>query len=433
MYTTRIKRFFRSLKPNIDSNEDEKSILSFNNKIFYLIKTNNTNELIRQMENYIESIKYEKNKFSKEEKLILKECIRKILTKNKYKQVKLKKNKNYIKIISLSGFGYSGTGAIHDYLRDTDICIDMLDGRELDLYKYQFSFITLYLKSLSDKNFITQKDINKFIFSHIFGLPYPRGVTSDEINKRLVGSKSLFKAILRLPKDLERINLIKDICISINQINNINTYREKNIIIEIISKNIINCLGKYYKKKFPKKKYLIINNWIPASNINLINLLPNGSKSIICTRNAIDAYYSWKTECPRIKYNFNILILPYIFFYFMRHIDFSRNYKKIDKSRINDVHFIYFEEFIHKNLDLNGKKYYKKILKIKHPNNFDFKNFNPNKSKNNINIFINNKHSFFFKNIGIVLNNLFNLILKLKGYKNYYRNNFKTHRKIYNR
>ena len=35
----------------------------------------------------------------------------------------------FIKIISLSGFGYSGTGAIHDFLRDFRDTFYILNGR----------------------------------------------------------------------------------------------------------------------------------------------------------------------------------------------------------------------------------------------------------------------------------------------------------------
>ena len=421
MYTTNLKRFARNLNIFKSFDKSEKEIFIFHNKIINLIRKKNFKKLNFELENYIKQISYKKNKFNSKEISLIKESINNIFSKKKENHIVLKEVKNNIGIISISGFGYSGTGAIHDFLRDTNCSIDVLEGRELDLFKYQFSLIEIYKKSCSTKNKIKKQDILKFIFSHILGLPFPGGVNSDEINNRLVGSKALLKAALRLPEDKYRTELIKDICLFMNQISYISNLNKTKKKVEIISRNLINNFGRYYKKKYPNKKYMILNNWIPASCINLSNLLPIKSKIIICTRNAIDAYYSWSIECLNLKYNYKILIFPYLILYFYRHIDFSRNFKLLNKYSASNIYFIHFEDFIFKNTKTTGKLFYKNFFDIEFSSNFKFQKFDPTISKRNVGIYTNNENSIILKYISIKFNQILNKILLLMGYWQFYK------------
>ena len=421
MYTTTIKRFIRRFNFKRKYNNEEIKLIYFYKKLFKLIKDDNEESLCNELIKYIEMLNYKGKHFDTEEKAYITKTIKIIFQKNK-KKYEINKVSSSINIISLSGFGYSGTGAIHDFLRDIKNTIDVLKGRELDLFKYQYSLYSLYLRSISNRKNISEKDLNKFLFNHFFGLPYPGGVTQDEINNRLVGSKSLLNAVLRLPQGKERVKLIKDICIFANNISDLNKFNNSKEKLELISKNLINNFGEYYKSKYPKKEYIILNNWITASSINMVNLLPSESTIIICTRDALDAFYSWYSECPRIKFNLKIFVFPYVFLYFIRHIDFSRNYRLICKERLEKVHFIYFEEFVFKTSKKNGDLFYKNLFKLVSSEKSNFLKFNPNKSKNNVNIFLKNSKFRFFKISSLTFNSILYTILRLLGCWNYRKN-----------
>ena len=412
MYTTKIKRFLRRFNFIRRFKRDEINLINLYNRILILIKKNDKKSLCIELEKYIESLNFKKNRFSIEEKVLIKNTIKIIIKENKIKNIKIKNESSVIKIISLSGFGYSGTGAIHDFLRDFRNTFDVLNGRELDLFKYDYSLYNLYLKSFSKNKKISEHDIYKFLFNHFLGLPYPGGVTPDEINNRLVGSKSLLNAILRLPRGKERTILVRDICLFAIHIFYLKNIEDQKNNLEIISQNLINNIGKYYKQKYPTKKHLILNNWIPASIINMVNLLPEESTTIICTREALDAYYSWSSECPRIKLNLKILIFPYIFLYFVRHIHFSKNYKLVNKNILKNIHYIYFEDFILRNTKKNGNLFYKNLFSLDcGKKNYPLK-FNPHKSKNNINNFYRYTKPSFFKISAIIFNFILSGILK---------------------
>lgn len=423
MYTTTLKRVIRNLQIFKGKEINNSSSSDFNKKLFYLIKKNNKKKIYNELTQYIDSLIYEKNKFNSQEKFYIKKTIQNVFLENKKKYFnQTKEVSNTINIISLSGFGYSGTGAIHDFLRDSNNCIDALQGRELDIFKYQFSLNDLYRKSISKGKKINENELYKFFFNHIMGLPFPKGVTEDEINNRLVGSKALIKAVLRLPEDKKRVDLVKDICLFINEIFNLVCVANQKSYLELISRNLLNNIGKYYKRY--NKGYLIINNWIPASSIHLSNLLPKNTKVIICTRDSLDAYYSWSTECPRIKYNFKFLIFPYIFLYFIRHIDYSKNFKLLDKKIKQDIAYIQFEEFIKINIDNNGKYIFRDLFKLAIKGKFNFVKFNPNQSIKNINIYERESTKNFVKFIAIRLNIILNYLLKSFGYWTYKKNSF---------
>lgn len=423
MYTTRIKRFVRKLNFIKRYDVNEFKTLSYNNKLLLLIKSNNKIKIFIELKEYINTLSYNKNKFNEKEKNLIKNTIKDTLFRHNKINHNIKEISNKMTVISLSGFGYSGTGAIHDYLRDTKSCVDVLEGRELDLYKYQFSLYDIYKKSI-ENNKISEKDIQKFIFSHVFGLPFPGGVTRDEIDNRLVGSKSLLKAILRLNEDSDRLNLVKDICLFINQIYNLKYIKNTKTNLELISRNLINNIGKYYKSKYPVKRYIILNNWIPASNINLSNLLPVNTRIIVTTRDGLDAYYSWWTECPRIIYKFKLLIFPYLFLYFLRHLDFSKNFKLLDLKMIKNISYIYFEDFIERNLSDEGFLYYKNLFKLEYSDKVSNLNFDPMKSKNNINIYYRNTKLNLFSYLCLKLNQVLNSYLKTIGCFTYKRKEF---------
>lgn len=423
MYTTTLKRVIRNLKIFKRKEINNSFSSEFNKKLFYLIKKNNKKKLYKELAQYIDSLRYKKNKFNSQEKFFIKKTIKNVFFQNKQKYLnQTKQVSNTINIISLSGFGYSGTGAIHDFLRDSNNCIDALQGRELDIFKYQFSLNDLYRKSISRGQKINENELYKFLFNHIMGLPFPKGVTEDEINNRLVGSKALIKAVLRLPEDKKRVDLVKDICIFTNEIFNLVYVDNQKDYLELISRNLLNNIGKYYK--IYNKGYLILNNWIPASSIHVSNLLPKNTKVIICTRDSLDAYYSWSTECPRIKYNYKFLIFPYIFLYFIRHIDYSKNFKLLDKKIKKDIAYIQFEEFIKFNIDKNEKYVFKDLIKLGIKEKFNFVKFNPNQSLKNINIYEREATKSFVKFIAIRLNIILNYLLKSFGYWTYKKNSF---------
>ena len=420
-FTTRIKRVTRNLKIFQYKGIQDGNSKKFNEEIFYLIKKNDKEKIFFKLNQYIDCLIYKKNKFTIQEKLYIKKSIQKIYFQNKTNYfVQTKEVSNSIKVISLSGFGYSGTGAIHDFLRDTNNCIDAFQGRELDIFKYQFSLNQLYMKSISKGQRITKRDLYKLFFNHIMGLPFPRGVTEDEINNRLVGSKALIKAVLRLPEDKKRFDLVKNICIFTEQIFNLVFVDNQKKYIELISRNLINNIGKYYRKY--NKEYLILNNWIPASSIHISNLLPKNTKVIICTRNALDSYYSWSTECPRILFNYNFLIFPFIFLYFIRHIDYSKNFKLLDQKLKKGLTYIQFEEFIKLNFDMNKAYIYKDILKLGINEEFNFSHFNPIKSNKNVDIYIKKTKKNLMKFIAISLSIILNYFLKSFGYWTYENN-----------
>ncbi len=411
MYTTRIKRFARQFKISNPLKFADNEDIKFNKMIFKHLREKNKIEISDALQIYIDNLSYNKNNFIDIEKKYIKESIREIFSKKIYLNKPIKENSSSIKIISLSGFGYSGTGAINDFLRDTNYCLDVLEGRELDFLKYEFSMCSLYKKSLSKKINLSEDDLYKFFFNHILGLPYPNGANFDEINNRLVGSKAILKAILRLPCDRYRIDLVKDISLFIKQIFYIPINGNYKNQLEIISKNLINNFGKYYKSKYPEKKYIILNNWIPASNIKMVNLLPKKTKLIVCTRNGLDSYYSWANECPRIKFNTKLLIIPFLFLYYLRHIDYKKNYKLIPKEISKKINFIYFEDFILKTLNKNGKLFFLNLFGLEINDDFKFNKFNPFESKRNINIFKKNTRNKLFRYLFLRINYFLNLII----------------------
>ena len=114
------------------------------------------------------------------------------------------------------------------------------------------------MKSISEGQRINEKELYKFFFNHIMGLPFPKGVTQDEIDNRFVGSKALIKAVLRLPGDKKRVDLVKNICIFSDEIFNLLFVDNQKNYLELISRNLVNNIGKYYKEY--NKRYIIINN-----------------------------------------------------------------------------------------------------------------------------------------------------------------------------
>ena len=254
------------------------------------------------------------------------------------------------------------------------------------------------------------------------GLPFPEGVTDDEIKNRLVGSKALIRAVLRLPEDKKRVNLIKNICIFADELFNLVNLDNQKYYLELVSRNLLNNIGKYYKNS--NKRYMILNNWIPASSIHISNLLPKNTKVIICTRDSLDAYFSWSTECPRIKFNLNLLIFPYIFLYFIRHLDFSKNYKLLNNNLRESASYIQFEEFVKLNFNENRKYIYRDILNLGINENFNFLHFNPSKSSKNINIYKREAKKNLLNFMAIRLNIILHYFLKSFGYWTYKNNSF---------
>ena len=423
MYTTTLKRVIRNLKIFKRNEIHDKSSRNFNKRIFDLIKKNEKKKICKELKKYIDKLTYKRNKFNSEEKYYIKKTIQNIFSLNRKSFLnKTKEVSNSIDIISLSGFGYSGTGAIHDFLRDSNNCIDAIQGRELDIFKYQFSLNDLYIKCISKRKRIKENDLYKFFFNHILGLPFPEGVTDDEIKNRLVGSKALIRAVLRLPEDKKRVNLIKNICIFADELFNLVNLDNQKYYLELVSRNLLNNIGKYYKNS--NKRYMILNNWIPASSIHISNLLPKNTKVIICTRDSLDAYFSWSTECPRIKFNLNLLIFPYIFLYFIRHLDFSKNYKLLNNNLRESASYIQFEEFVKLNFNENRKYIYRDILNLGINENFNFLHFNPSKSSKNINIYKRETKKNLLNFMAIRLNIILHYFLKSFGYWTYKNNSF---------
>ena len=70
-----------------------------------------------------------------------------------------------------------------------------------------------------------------------------------------MGSKSLLNAILRLPEGKERTILVKDICLFAIHIFYLKNIEDQKNNLEIISQNLINNIGKYYKQKYPTKTF----------------------------------------------------------------------------------------------------------------------------------------------------------------------------------
>ena len=118
------------------------------------------------------------------------------------------------------------------------------------------------------------------------------------------------------------------------------------------------------------------------------------------------------------------MIFPYIFLYFIRHIDYSKNFKLLDKKIKQDIAYIQFEEFIKLNIDKNGKYIFRDLFKLAIKGKFNFVKFNPNQSIKNINIYERESTKNFVKFIAIRLNIILNYLLKSFGYWTYKKNSF---------
>ena len=82
MYTTKIKRFLRRFNFIRRFKRDEINLINLYNRILILIKKNDKKSLCIELEKYIESLNFKKNRFSIEEKVLIKNTI-KIIIKEK--------------------------------------------------------------------------------------------------------------------------------------------------------------------------------------------------------------------------------------------------------------------------------------------------------------------------------------------------------------
>ena len=424
MYKTKFKRY-------IAKNFIHRQNIKRENEWIILKKERNKKnykQILEKFNDYISQIIINGNKYTLDEKDQWLGIIREVISikKTNFKldlycdpnNIAISKN---LKSISLSGFGYSGTSAIQDFLRDFEGCIDLFDGRELDIMKYEYSLNHLYKKLLLKNELITYKEIEDFFFIHVIGIVYPDKVSAFEMNEGLVSSKSLLKVILQLEERTERFNLIIEITKFVRNlffISNLSNIKKQKELLELSSNMIFLSFKTYYKKVFPKSKYLLINNWVPSSEVHMYNLIGKNNIGIICSRNALDALTSWSEESKKGSRNI-LFSFIFLFLYSARHFICSKRLKNVKKDIRRNINFVDFESFVNGVIN-NQRPLNKNIIFLNEEINLKkVKNiYEPHQSKKNIGLF-NKRSNIYYKKSLKVISFLLRNILRLLSIKSY--------------
>lgn len=238
-------------------------------------------------------------------------------------------------IILYSGFGYTGSSAVHEFVATKECVEDAVQGREIDLVKFDFGLYDL-AREYRHASEVPNDTILKFIFIHVFGLPVYKFINFLEIEKNLVQSKSLVSLLLRQhanPKvHIKFLDLLVSIFSSKNYpdflsasrvfLSNICDLREGSSNV-----NVINC-----------------NNWVPGYQIEAFTLFPENSKIVVVRRCWADSYCSWASESRGFARKLGFLyFLP---FFWVRTLIFTRRISKLEMSIRNRIVLIDFENFI---------------------------------------------------------------------------------------
>ena len=200
-------------------------------------------------------------------------------------------------ILFLMGFGYSGTGAIHDHLKDSFPLVDAFHGRELDLFKAHPSVLDLY--DLSIANQLSQHDIEKFLYFHVYGpdvIPDNESImfTKKQLARRQP-QKTLLNSILAYSKST-RFSLLRNVATLVFTLRNLHySSVQKKQLESIISTFLVDLSYSLSDSNH----IFVINNWLPAQHLSYRSLFPLHSLLLVSNRSSVDAYSSCISESSR--------------------------------------------------------------------------------------------------------------------------------------
>jgi hypothetical protein len=312
------------------------------------------------------------------------------------------------KIVSFSGFGYSGTGAVHDFMRDQKFSIDFLKGREIDILKYTNSIGWLYDKIKNKK--IIRKDVASFLFVHILGLSPNRVIYPySEMSEGLVASKSLFFAFSKVKDDGKRSQLIHNTIVLVVKLLQLSVYskdQKKEFVttVQNFFQSILQC-------EDGSISLIFLNNWIPSGQIRYSELLPKKSRNVVVVRDPLDTLSSWIIESDN-SHSSILAIFIFILSLRYRYISYS-NYMENTATNTKELLLINFEEFVkNKEMRVHIEKFFSPGVEIQ-----ETSRFNAECSEKNIGIFATLKFGYFkkliVKNLGeVMLRNPYEKLLK---------------------
>ena len=304
------------------------------------------------------------------------------------------------KLISAGGFGYSGSSAIVDFLTDFSSCQSSNFGREVDFIKYDYGLADLHRRVRNSS--LSEIDVIKFIFLHVFGIPCTKFIGHLELQNNLVNSKCIFELALRSSNQSKLLEINN---ILLKYFGGLFLIEDETVRLEKFIQGSRALISKI--SNFGTNSNLdcavVINNWMPAEDVDFYECMPEGSVVLVVGRCWRDSYVSWCQEASGVTRRLGIL-----YFFVATYIRYSkfRKFTKHQSNECRDIKYIKFENFV---LNENERKNLLKILNIR-LSDIESNRFNPSDSCGNINIF-KLKRSYFHRIV-------FLLMSKLQGWGN---------------
>ena len=271
------------------------------------------------------------------------------------------------KFLVVSGYGWSGSGAVLDYFREFDNVVPVLG--EVGILEEYFGF-KYFVKNIQDKKKICEHAIN-FFFINLVGcysierLPFYKAIRSA--NLVLSKSKNLTEYSLQV-KSIS--SLLADIIIE----SKLEDYSIENIkqLLKRLSKKLLDLIT----LDVPSNKIPVLDNSIHVQNVDLLNYI--NDVKVICSFRDPRAIYierAWEIKDPHdfIKEQSNLR---------QRIVD---TFKCLDNSLQNVLFTLNFEDFVLNkeyrenlankvglNLDnwIDQEKYFKPEVSLKNVRNF---------------------------------------------------------------
>ena len=181
--------------------------------------------------------------------------------------------------VVLAGFGWSGSGAVFDFLRGFDGVADPLKGAEIGLWSGQGGLLDLYETATRGESL--EIPLRRFVAHYCFGHPHP--------GRALKGKNA--GGLYRFLAEGQREQLIGVLERFLTDLLTSGSDTEKLIVcFQRFSGDVLTllCGG---------SSYCLMGNCIPAERIEAVQLLPAASV-VVCWRDPRDAYVSKKMVFP---------------------------------------------------------------------------------------------------------------------------------------
>lgn len=287
--------------------------------------------------------------------------------------------------VFLSGMGYTGSSAIHDFLRSSELVFEPFNGGEMDFIKHDYGLGWLYDKLIIRRG-IKKTELIKFFFVHILGLSPSIRFTITEMTNGLVEKKAL----------MSRFSVLKDTKIEMDLRDTSATFFNR-LLPVVTSKKITQESIQAFEHTCSdflaalitlpnreRRKIVLLNNWIPIHKVHYLNLFRRLDCEYLAThRSWADTYLSWSRESSS-----NATKLGVLYFFpimCMRYTSYIKNRSIVKLS--NNIHDVSFEKFV---LSNNTREVIATTIGFDQHEYFKLEKsrsrFDPNVSRRNINI-----------------------------------------------